>query len=117
MEIVKYIQTIVVLFLVDLIWLSTGGKYAVNMTERIQGSPLQFRYESALIVYLFLAYLFLETKTIKQAFLYGMCIYGVYDFTNYALLNKYDLQFALLDTLWGGILFAIVKYIFITIYH
>ena len=111
MTILLYIKTIIILIIVDLIWLSTGGKYAIRMTEKIQKEPLIFRYASGFIVYLALAYLLLQTKNYKQAFLYGLTTYIVYDFTNYALLKDYDLKFAIADSLWGGILFVIVYYI------
>ena len=111
MTILLYIKTIIILIIVDLIWLSTGGKYAIRMTEKIQKEPLIFRYASGFIVYLALAYLLLQTKNYKQAFLYGLTTYMVYDFTNYALLKDYDLKFAIADSLWGGILFVIVCYI------
>ena len=103
-------KTAGVLFLVDIFWLSTGGIFARKMTERIQGQPIELRYVSAIIVYLFLAYMLLETTSAKQAFLYGVSIYGVYDFTNHALLAQYDWKFAIADTLWGGILFVIARH-------
>ena len=96
-----------ILFLVDIFWLLTGGIYARQMTQRIQGHPIQFRYVSAVVVYLFMAYMLLEVTSYKQAFMYGLATYAVYDFTNYALLTNYDLKFAIADTLWGGVLFTI----------
>ena len=105
------LKTAAVLFLVDLFWLLTGGIYARKMTERIQGSPLQMRYGSAIIVYLLLAYMLLQTKSSKEAFFYGAAIYGVYDFTNYALLDNYDWKFGIADTLWGGILFVLARHL------
>lgn len=106
MELVK---ASVILFLIDLLWLSTGGVYAQKMTEKIQGSPVHFRYIGALFVYLALGYLLLQVSTDTQAFLYGMAVYAVYDFTNFALLKDYDIRFALADTLWGGILFVAAR--------
>ena len=100
-----------ILVIVDLFWLMTGGRYAVRMTEKIQGQPVRFRYGSALIVYLVLAYMVLQTTDYKQAFLYGFSTYAVYDFTNHALLENYDLKFAVADSLWGGILFVIVHHL------
>lgn len=100
-----------IIFLVDIFWLLTGGIYARNMTERIQGKPIQMRFVSAIIVYIFLAYMLLETKSAKQAFLYGVAIYGVYDFTNHALLDQYDWKFAIADTLWGGVLFVLARHL------
>lgn len=105
------IKTAGVLFLVDIFWLATGGIYARKMTELIQGQPIQMRFMSAIIVYLFLAHMLLQTKSAQEAFLYGVCIYGVYDFTNNALLQQYDWKFAIADTLWGGVLFVLARHL------
>jgi uncharacterized membrane protein len=105
------LKTAAVIFLVDLFWLFTGGIYARKMTENIQGQPLQMRYGSVILVYILLAYMLLQTKSAKEAFLYGCAIYGVYDFTNHALLNQYDWKFAIADTLWGGVLFVIARHL------
>jgi uncharacterized membrane protein len=110
-QVYSILKTAAVIFLVDLFWLFTGGIFARKMTERIQGSPLQMRYGSAIIVYLFLAYMLLQTKSNKEAFLYGIAIYGVYDFTNHALLDQYDWKFAIADTLWGGVLFVVARHL------
>jgi uncharacterized membrane protein len=106
-----YLKTAAVLFFVDIFWLSTGGIYARAMTERIQGEAVSVRYVSAMIVYAVLAYLLLETSSYQQAFFRGMAIYAIYDFTNYALFEKYDWKFAIADTLWGGILFVCARYL------
>ena len=105
------VKAAVVLFLVDLFWIATGGIYARAIAERIQGHSLEIRYLPALVTYLFLAYMLLETKSYKQAFVYGLCIYGVYDFTTLALLKGYDWKFAVADILWGGFLFVIGRHL------
>jgi uncharacterized membrane protein len=110
-QLYSLIKTAGVLFLVDIFWLATGGIYARKMTELIQGQPIQMRFVSAVIVYLFLAYMLLQTKSAKEAFLYGVSIYGVYDFTNHAILQQYDWKFAIADTLWGGVLFVLARHL------
>lgn len=105
------LKTAAIIFLVDIFWLLTGGIYARNMTERIQGKPMEMRIGSAIIVYIFLAFMLLQTKTTKEAFLYGCAIYGVYDFTNNALFDNYDWKFAIADTLWGGVLFVTARHL------
>jgi uncharacterized membrane protein len=104
-------KTAGVLFLVDLLWLATGGIWARWLAERIQGEGLDLRYGAAAVVYVFLAYLLLETRSYKQAFLYGVSVYGVYDFTMMAVFKGYDWRFALADTLWGGVLFVFARYL------
>lgn len=100
-----------VLFLIDLFWLATGGIFFRAMAERIQGRPLEIRILSAAAVYFLLAYMLLESKSYQQAFLFGVCIYGVFDFTNLAIFADYDWRIALADTLWGGILLAFGRYL------
>jgi uncharacterized membrane protein len=53
-------------------------------------------------------YYFVIMKNLKakDAFLLGMGIYGVYEFTNLATLSNWPLSLVIMDTLWGGVLFA-----------
>ena len=51
-------------------------------------------------------------KSTLDAFLLGICIYGVYEGTTYATLNKWPLSLLMIDTLWGGILFASSNIVF-----
>jgi uncharacterized membrane protein len=106
-----YLKTVIILVLIDLFWIGTGGIYARSMTERIQGEAISFRYIGAAIVYVALAYLLLDTTSYKQAFFRGLATYAVYDFTNYALFEKYDWKFAIADSIWGGVLFVIARYL------
>ena len=92
----------------DMIWLLTGGKYSLAMHQKIQGAPVAFRYGAAIVVYAAMVYLLSLAVSAAHAFTIGFCTYAVYDFTNYALLKDYDPLFAIADTVWGGILFALV---------
>jgi len=65
------------------------------------------RFWAAPIVYVALAYLLVQMKSLKQAAASGMAVYAVYDFTNLLTFKDYTLSFAIQDTLWGGVLFAI----------
>jgi len=67
---------------------------------------------SAFLCYIFLViglnYFILEKKkSIWDAFLLGLVIYGVYETTNYAIFDKWQTMMVVIDTLWGGILFAL----------
>jgi uncharacterized membrane protein len=99
---------ILLLVAVDAVWLLTAGRYALGMTERIQGSPVVFRFLPALVVYVALAYLVYQANSVQDAALLGAATYAVYDFTSLTILKKYELGIAAADTLWGGALFAIV---------
>ena len=98
---------VVIIFIIDLPWLMIGSKTSKAMIQDIQRAPLSVRYLPSLVVYLALGYLIQIPKSSWEAFYLGSATYAVYDFTNYATLNKYSLQFAITDSLWGGVLFTI----------
>jgi uncharacterized membrane protein len=104
----KMLFAIILLLAVDAVWLLTAGRYALAMTERIQGSPVTFRFAAAIPVYIALAYLIYQVNSVQEAALLGSATYAVYDFTSMTILKKYELGMAVADTLWGGALFAIV---------
>jgi len=111
MDAIRRIIPLAALFFVcDLPWLYFSSGHAEKMFRTIQGGyPLSIRWSAAPVVYLALGYLLLQTGSTVQAFFIGLCTYAVYDFTNYSTLAKYDLNFAIADSLWGGALFSIVR--------
>jgi uncharacterized membrane protein len=99
------------LFIVcDLPWLYVSRKWAQKMIEKVQGgAPLRVRWEGVPIVYAALAVLIQSARSTAEAGVIGLAAYSIYDFTNYSTLANYDLQFAIADSLWGGVLFMIVR--------
>lgn len=105
---VLFLIALVLIPVIDAPWLylqstAIGG---LRMFEKIQGSPVSMRLLPAVVVYIALAFLLLQQTNVLQAALSGAATYAVYDFTNLAVFKDYTLQFAVLDTLWGGVLFA-----------
>ena len=111
MDAIRSIIPIAFLILVcDAPWLYLTSDRAQKMVKRIQGgAPMALRWEGAPPVYLALAFLVLQAQSATQAFLIGLCTYAVYDFTNYSILKDYDLSFAVADSIWGGVLFTLVR--------
>ena len=109
----KLLKTIIFTFLIDIIYLSFFGKEFLSMVNKIQNSESNIKYISALFAYIFIIiviykFIILENKSPLDAFILGLCIYGIFDTTNYALFNNYSLDVAIKDTLWGGFLFYLV---------
>jgi uncharacterized membrane protein len=101
----------VLIFVVDIPWLYSVSSWSNEMVRNIQGSGLEMKLLPAGVVYLALGYLATLPKSTLEAFGIGAATYAVYDFTNLAILKKYDPMFAIADTLWGGTLMAIVYWI------
>jgi uncharacterized membrane protein len=82
----------------------------------VQGSPVVFDMYAAILCYIALIfgiYYFIirEKKSILEAFLLGVIIYAVYETTTLALLKNWTYKTAIIDTTWGGVLFALTTFI------
>lgn len=108
---VRYMSIAALIAALDLPWLLVSNTFVSSMVRKIQGKDIELRAGPAVVVYFALAYLALIPKTRMEAFLLGLCVYAVYDFTNLATLANYDWRFAVTDSVWGGILFTIVHYV------
>jgi uncharacterized membrane protein len=109
-----------VFLVIDLLWLGVIMKsfYAAELGDlaRRQGAALAPRWGAAILVYLlipagivlFVRPLLGESATFLLAFgwgvLFGLVLYGVYDLTNLAILEKWRLRMTIADIAWGGVL-------------
>ena len=106
----------IVFIAIDSVYLNIMKGYFQKQVQNVQGSALQINFLGAAICYVFLIlginyFIIKPHKSVQEAFLLGLVIYGVYETTNYALLKKWSLLTVIMDTLWGGILFALTTYI------
>jgi uncharacterized membrane protein len=114
MDILTYKHFIIAFFLIPLIdapWLYFTSTESLAMFKKIQGVPVRISIAPTIVVYIALAYLLIQQTSVYGAFLNGMAVYAVYDFTNLAIFKDYTLKMALMDTAWGGVLFATGYYI------
>ena len=102
----------VVLLLLDFVFLTANKKMFESQVIQVQRTALQMRPLGAVACYIFLIfglYYFIirQRCSILEAFLLGVVIYGVYETTSYALLKNWSINTVMLDTVWGGVLFAL----------
>lgn len=114
----QFIVATLSVLILDAIWISSQITSYTKVTEAIQGMKMTVRWIPAIITYglillgLYLILLYSQyqpskLKVMLFAFLFGLVSYGIYNFTNLALLNNYTWTVAVKDTLWGGILLSI----------
>lgn len=106
----------IIFITLDFIYLQSIKDYFQKQVQSVQGSAMQVNYLGAALCYVFLIaginyFIIKPNRSIKDAFLLGLVIYGVYETTNYALFKNWSIVTVIIDTLWGGILFALTTYI------
>ena len=104
------------MLILDSLYLKTIGKAYAEQVAKIQRTVMNVKPEGVVICYVFLflgLYYFIlkDNKTVFDAFVLGMVIYGVYDATTYAIFKKWSPMLAAIDTVWGGVLFALTTMI------
>ena len=102
----------IILLVLDFIYISANLRAFENQVIQVQRVSMQVKPLAAVACYALLItglyYFILRThRSIPEAFLFGIVVYGVYDTTTYALLKKWSLGLAVMDTLWGGVLMAL----------
>lgn len=115
----------IIIFSIDLIYLYTCGSIFTKQIKIIQNKEVVVKKIPAFIAYLFLTlalYYFIIRKKdnyktnndmIKDAVILGVLIYGIFDATNMALIDKWTINLFIIDTIWGGILFGLSTYLYI----
>lgn len=105
------------LLLLDAVYISTFNGFLNKLFKRVQGGrKLSVKYGGFLATYLFMTSIIYYFGIIKKfqssdMFLLGLSIYGVYELSNYTTLKDWNLKMVILDTLWGGILYASTFYL------
>jgi uncharacterized membrane protein len=111
-KITTFFITGAVLLSMDLAYLKFIAPIFGKMVQNIQGSPMKVRWYSAAVAYFLLTlgvthFIIIPNKSILEASFLGLVIYGVYDFTNHATINKYTLKMSIQDSIWGATLCAL----------
>lgn len=122
---IKNMVVSLVLFLsLDTIWINLiAGEFYIRQLDQIgrfnEAGEFDLRIVPGLLVYVLMAlaieiFLFRNEsiKTLRQYLvngaLLGLIIYGVFDLTNRAILDLYPMQMAIVDMIWGTLLFTTV---------
>jgi len=120
MNIKEIVLTSVIFLLLDACYITlTKSAWDIQIAS-VQRVSMQIRPIGAIVCYILLIlglyYFILRTRrTPLDAFLLGLLIYGVFESTNYAIFKKWDWKIAIMDTLWGGAVFALTTVAIYTI--
>lgn len=125
----------VIILALDAVFLTLAKDIFARQVMLVQGTAMKVNIPSAVVCYILIVlglYYFvlrhiivpnatsaaaaIQTMRIgdgvKAAFFLGILVYGVYETTTLAILRNWSPMTALIDTTWGGTLFALSAYIF-----
>jgi uncharacterized membrane protein len=118
---IRYIIASLLLLFLDILWISLFMKKKYNsQIYTIQNKPLKTKS----LLFPIIAYIFMLVglnlfvipnisddnillDSLKYGFIFGMVLYGVYDFTNLSIFEDWNFSLSIIDVLWGGFVFFI----------
>lgn len=135
MNITDLIVLAVIVLALDAVFLTLSKDLFARQVMLVQGTAMKVNIPSAAISYVLivvglyyfvLRHIIVPNATnvaasiqtmrlndgIKAAFFLGILVYGVYETTTLAILRNWNPVIALIDTVWGGTLFALSAYLF-----
>ena len=113
----EYLLTSLILLGLDFIYLSLTKKYFNDQVKLVQETPIKLNIIATIACYILLSmgifYFIIKKKfSYFESFYLGIFVYGVYDLTTMAILKNWKWNTVVMDTLWGGTLFVLVKFLF-----
>ena len=113
----EYLLTSLILLGLDFIYLSLTKKYFNDQVKLVQDTGIKLNIIATIACYSLLSmgiFYFIITKNFSyfESFYLGIFVYGVYDLTTMAILKNWKWNTVVMDTLWGGTLFVLVKFLF-----
>uniref|UniRef100_A0A6C0HCC5 DUF2177 family protein n=1 Tax=viral metagenome TaxID=1070528 RepID=A0A6C0HCC5_9ZZZZ len=116
----KFVREIIIstitLLILDGIYLYSNLRVFENQVIAVQRVVLQAKPLGFVLCYLALIiglnyFIISKNRPIFEAFLFGLVIYTVYETTNYSIFKQWKPFMVIMDSLWGGILFALTTFI------
>ncbi len=106
------ILTALLLIIIDYFYLSTFGPYFNKQVKLVQGQGITMDFTAALVCYMALVlglrhFIIKDKRSVKDAFILGFVIYTVFETTNKAIFKNWSWKSVMIDSIWGGLLFAL----------
>lgn len=105
-------------FVINNIFNRTFSKEYEKVIRTVQCVDFEYSYLKHIILYfiygfIIFNFIILEKRSVVYAFMAGLSIHGLYNALNMSSFKNWGVVYPLLHTLWGGILFAAVTFLFI----
>jgi uncharacterized membrane protein len=117
------LSTLTITLVLDLIWIRLNATAYNKLVQNVQKDALQTSYSRMAAAYLFVVFSMITilvpnvirdsynmhpiANAIRNGAVLGCSIYGIYNFTNYAIFKNYDINIGIMDTVWGTFLYFI----------
>lgn len=117
MNVLPIVVLSVVILVLDMIYINCVKTLFNKLIKGIQGSDLKLDLTATFLDYIliiFSMYYFIIQKnaSIEEAMILGLCIYGIYELTNMAVLKRWTWEVVMIDSIWGAVLYGTSTFLY-----
>ena len=109
------VQPFIFMLVIDIIWITFNRKRYRESIKKATGKDTRLSFFGVLLAYASLIFSFIyfskKLNNNVDMVVLGLCLYAVWNTTNMAIFKDWNYMTALIDTIWGGILFGSTYYI------
>jgi uncharacterized membrane protein len=103
--------TTITILVLDSLYMTLNKSLFQHTVIHIQKTVIQPKLIGFILCYMVMIlglwyFILRRHRPVEEAFMLGIFVYGVFEFTNYAIFKKWPLEVVMMDTLWGGALYA-----------
>ena len=108
----------IIFLILDLAWINFFKLMFNPMIENIQGSKVEINIYGAILAYIVMIITYLsicfngDKPDYFRGLMFGLAIYGTYEFTNLTMFSKWNIKILIIDIMWG--LFVSLMSLYIT---
>jgi len=109
---IQYLVAAIIYVVLDGFYLNLIKSSFNKQIKGIQGSDIKINIIAVGITYIFLIFglnyfIIQRNRSVTDAALFGLIIYGVYEFTSLSVFTNWSILLSIIDTLWGAIVFGL----------
>jgi len=125
---------VVCVLVIDATWITSMKRMYEYTVRRVQKAPLHVNTYGAIVSYFTVVVLLVmfvfpqaraafESKKFNNKFtislryggILGLLTYGMFNATNVAIFEYYNIPTAIIDTIWGGVLFTVATFLYLSL--
>ena len=107
-------KPVIFMLIVDFIWIIINRKRYNESIKKATGQDIKLSFFGIILSYTSLIFSFIYfSKKLNNNIditILGICLYAVWNTTNMAIFKDWSYITALIDTIWGGVLFGSTYY-------
>lgn len=107
----------IIVLMLDMLYITSIKNTFNKLVVGVQGSDIKLNLiatflDYSLIIFSIFYFIIQKNTSVEEAMILGLCIYGIYELTNMAVLKQWKWEIVVIDSIWGAVLYGLSTYLY-----